>query len=315
MYFSTKNYFLLLLLGLISTVSYAQITSEYSSDRLVFKESTITKAILDYDGTDFTFRNQEFTATGTADIRLESPNGHVDMIAGNELRARFQEEGGLRLYAPNNGSYLMEVQNDGDLKFIGDGGLVAMDINDSNGRVGIGTESATELLDVNGQVRVREFQEILAGTGRQVFVDANGVLSVEFIPTLSQDDEAGLRGDLQQKEEQLQALEERVAELENMISQLAKQQNLSIQKPTFGNFLRQNEPNPNHGQTTIRYQLPQQVAHYQLQITNGNGQVVQLKELDESGAVEINGLFNGTYHYSLLKNGQPLESKTMIVQR
>lgn len=299
----------------IGFTTHAQISSQQINNQYSFLEGTLKKALIDYDGTDFTIRNQEFTATGSADIQLESVNGNINLIAGNELRGRFQSDGGLRLFATNNSSFLIDVQNDGDLKFIGDGGLVAMNINDGNGRVGVGTESPSHLLDVDGMVRVRELQEIQGGTGRQVFVDDNGVLSIEFIPTLSQNNSTALQADLQEKEQQLQTLEARVTELETVIQQLVGQQKNNTSLPSYGSYLQQNEPNPHHGQTTIRYQLPDHSAHYQLQVTNANGQVVQVRELDQSGQVHLSGLTTGIYHYSLLKNGQPLESKTMVVQR
>ncbi|MEL6717961.1 MAG: hypothetical protein AAFP82_04540 [Bacteroidota bacterium] len=120
--------------------------------RIVYKEGTITKALLSYDGTDFVIRNQEFVSGVSTDIRLESENGNVNMLAGGQLNARFQSEGGLRLFAPNNSSFLLEVQNDGDLKFVRDGGVVAMGIDDVNGRIGVNTETPLRRFDVNGDV-------------------------------------------------------------------------------------------------------------------------------------------------------------------
>ncbi len=101
------------------------------------------------------------------DLRLQSPNNHTFRIAvGNDgdlkffgdgdnvmtitdenrvgigtsnPAAKLHIDGDLRLQSPNNNTFAMTVTNDGNLRFIRDGGNTAMVIGDASGAVGIGS--------------------------------------------------------------------------------------------------------------------------------------------------------------------------------
>jgi hypothetical protein len=67
-------------------------------------------------------------------------------VAGNMLL-----DGFLRLQAPNNHTFTIQTENNGDIHFIGDG-VNRMTIRDDNGFVGIGTSAPASKLDVRGNL-------------------------------------------------------------------------------------------------------------------------------------------------------------------
>ncbi|MEM1324708.1 MAG: T9SS type A sorting domain-containing protein [Bacteroidota bacterium] len=129
---------------------------------------------------------------------------------------------------------------------------------------------------------------------------------------------------LDEEQEDLRAeneeLRDRVAELEDKMNQLLvlldkTNQIESISTPS-GRLL-QNEPNPFHQQTTIHYDLPDTVQSAQLIIRDLNGQVLKTIVLEEttSGQVTLDAstLAAGTYTYSLIVDGQIIQTKQMIL--
>jgi len=85
---------------------------------------------------------------------------------------------------------------------------------------------------------------------------------------------------------------------------------------TFGGdaSLEQNKPNPFSEQTTIGYTLPKG-AKGQIVFFDMNGSLLRDYSLDGSGALVINGASfeAGMYLYSLLVNGEEVDTKRMIL--
>jgi len=83
--------------------------------------------------------------------------------------------------------------------------------------------------------------------------------------------------------------------------------------------LEQNTPNPVHGMTTIRYQLPLNAATAHITITNAKGQLVQTLTLSSrgNGQVQFNSaaLAAGTYNYTLWVNNTQADTKRFVVAR
>lgn len=82
--------------------------------------------------------------------------------------------------------------------------------------------------------------------------------------------------------------------------------------------LNQNVPNPFAEQTTISYYLPNNVQRAQILFFEQSGKIIKTVNLTEKGMgvlnVFANDLSNGTYTYSLIIDGQTIETKKMIKQ-
>ena len=81
--------------------------------------------------------------------------------------------------------------------------------------------------------------------------------------------------------------------------------------------LYQNVPNPFRSSTEIGYSLPQNVVKGELVVTDMQGKVVEKIELKERGVHSVTlqgyGLTEGMYMFSLIADGQVVESKKMIL--
>lgn len=79
--------------------------------------------------------------------------------------------------------------------------------------------------------------------------------------------------------------------------------------------LNQNAPNPFKEQTTITWYLPERVQRAQLVFTNNLGQVIKMVDIRENGqgrlVVYAEDLSSGMYNYSLIVDGQIVETKRM----
>jgi len=79
--------------------------------------------------------------------------------------------------------------------------------------------------------------------------------------------------------------------------------------------LNQNAPNPFKEQTTITWYLPERVQRAQLIFTNNLGQVIKIVDIRENGqgrlVVYAEDLSSGMYNYSLIVDGQIVETKRM----
>jgi len=80
--------------------------------------------------------------------------------------------------------------------------------------------------------------------------------------------------------------------------------------------LNQNVPNPFSEQTTINYYLPDNVSRAQIIFFDQSGKIIKAVDLKEKGkgALNIfaNDLSSGIYTYSLIVDGQTLETKKMV---
>ena len=81
--------------------------------------------------------------------------------------------------------------------------------------------------------------------------------------------------------------------------------------------LSQNVPNPFSNSSSIQYNIPARFKSAQLVIANTNGSVVKQVSINAAGKGIINvnayNLSSGTYTYSLVIDGNTIDSKKMIV--
>ena len=152
----------------------------------------------------------------------------------------------------------------------------------------------------------QEVQEVLP---QLVSEDENGFLALNYIDLIPVLTEAI-------KEQQL-----KIEQLEKEISAL-KSLNTNINGAIISNnhsFLSSNTPNPFSSHTTLRFYISEddldKVAIMVIHDTNGKEVYSkQLETIVGEGTLELstNSLSSGTYFYSLILNGQVVDSKTML---
>jgi hypothetical protein len=81
--------------------------------------------------------------------------------------------------------------------------------------------------------------------------------------------------------------------------------------------LQQNTPNPYNGSTVIGYYLPQSTTNAEIIVTDLSGNVIKSISLNGTGNGQITfsagSLAAGSYFYTLLVNGQKIDTKQMII--
>lgn len=117
----------------------------------------------------------------------------------------------------------------------------------------------------------------------------------------------------------LQKLEEEIATLKALL--LNQQQAVELRTPHQATHqtakLTQNKPNPFNGQTMIDYFIPTGFQQAIIRITDNTGRLVKDVKIQKSGIgqIEIDAtlLHGGNYFYSLILDGQLVDSKQMIL--
>ena len=94
--------------------------------------------------------------------------------------------------------------------------------------------------------------------------------------------------------------------------------NIEMSMASTGNVLYQNKPNPFKGSTTIRFRLDDNARDAAICIFDMSGKMLRQIPVDSSmESVVINGgdLSAGLYLYSLVVNGQEIDTKRMILSK
>jgi uncharacterized delta-60 repeat protein len=121
---------------------------------------------------------------------------------------------------------------------------------------------------------------------------------------------------VQEQQKEIQELKELVAKLSGGATP-NNTNNTTI--PLSNAYLEQNYPNPQTGNTLIRYHLPAATTNAKVVITDMKGQVIKSIDLNSRGDGQINldaaTLAAGTYNYSLWIGGKEVDTKRMVVGR
>ena len=132
---------------------------------------------------------------------------------------------------------------------------------------------------------------------------------------------------MEQKEEQIEDLKLANAILETRLNRiellLSKKQDTKSEATLSQPFnvtnaqLYPNQPNPFSKSTTICYFIPETVKQADLQITDTNGKILKIIPVNTRGEgqsiLQAQALSAGTYFYTLILDGQILETKQMIL--
>ncbi len=134
---------------------------------------------------------------------------------------------------------------------------------------------------------------------------------------------------LDEKDEQLEAqqqqiddLEARLEKLEALLTQNVSSTGVATDVQLNGGDqprLEQNTPNPFNDETQIQYYLPKGTQQAQLRITDLNGQVLKIVELQGAGEgqvnVSTNDLPSGNYQYSLFIGSKLFSTRQMVLTK
>lgn len=115
----------------------------------------------------------------------------------------------------------------------------------------------------------------------------------------------------------LQEYDERIEKLEALLMKSMAAQNSEVVSKRA--ILFQSNPNPAISTTTIRYQIPSDVQHANMVVTNSLGEIVvktELNERDADGSFELptSQLSSGVYYYTLYLDQEKYDTKKMIVE-
>jgi hypothetical protein len=142
------------------------------------------------------------------------------------------------------------------------------------------------------------------------------VQSVQELSKISDQKDATI-GQLQK---QIDDQEKRIEALEAILDVKTPATDNTQQMPGLsGATLEQNIPNPFANNTTIGYTLPQKYAAAQIVITDKNGRIVKQVDISGSGkgivTIDLTTLSLGTYQYSLVIDGQNMNTKQMMLAK
>ena len=175
----------------------------------------------------------------------------------------------------------------------------------------------------------QEVQEIFPDIVRHNEDDGNLALAYDDFAILAikaiQEQQTTIE-EVEKQNEMLKAenevLKNDIADIKNMLASLNlnttetnKTENISLSSEKAS--LAQNSPNPFTNDTNIEYYIPENVNTAQLQITNLNGQIINIMDIATRGntktAISAGKLTAGTYLYSLVLDGKTVDTKQMVL--
>ena len=120
-----------------------------------------------------------------------------------------------------------------------------------------------------------------------------------------------------EKTERIELLENEVRDLREAVDMLLEAQT-QVSHTLTSARLDQNQPNPFLEETQLSYFIPQQVNRAELIITDTKGSEIWSKAIDDRGEGSIlfntNTLAAGLYHYTLVLDGQIIQTRKMIAR-
>ena len=151
-----------------------------------------------------------------------------------------------------------------------------------------------------------------------------GVLAIKAIQELATDLEVQTNDKEQLKEVVIQQ-QAQINELKSLVEKLLTQNAetpkstsyvLPLEQPAL---LAQNQPNPFRENTIVDYFVPADVQKAHIQVTNVDGKILGQVSINEMGkgqvTIQSKSYPAGTYFYSLVLDGQVMETKRMVLAR
>lgn len=128
---------------------------------------------------------------------------------------------------------------------------------------------------------------------------------------------------IQEQQQQIQALKKKADKVDALEKELAELKALLTKNngivSVSSAYLESAVPNPSHGTTVIRYQLPEAATAATLILVNQKGQTLKTIALTSRGAGQVNlntsELASGVYTCTLWANGREVASKQLVVTK
>ena len=129
---------------------------------------------------------------------------------------------------------------------------------------------------------------------------------------------------IEEQTEKIDNLEQEVADLKEMMQALLNGQNTDLNEQSIelngtGAYLEQNQPNPFNKNTLIRYNVPADATNAIINVFNDKGQLIHSERIAQMGAGQIqikaDSITAGTYSYSLVVNGDVVDTKRMVIAK
>ena len=135
----------------------------------------------------------------------------------------------------------------------------------------------------------------------------------ELIPVMIQ----GIQELQREKDEEIAALKNQIADLQEMVKSLARKVDGGASNDPVNGALEQNQPNPFKDETIIPIRVPSRARSAQLTIIQtGSGKLVKTLNL-QPGATKVSisagSLAAGTYTYTLIIDSRQISSRQMVI--
>lgn len=302
------------------------------------------------------YSQNTFPATGNVGIGTDSPVIDLHLDQGDTPGLRL-EQNGDNGWSPQTWDvagneanfFIRDVTGGSSLPFRISPGAPssAIDIAES-GYVGIGEASPNAQLDVDGSIRLRDGGIELEGVMRWNNVDLTfeGFDGTEWHNFVSGDNDPeneiqlldwnantnvltlsggnsvditdeNLWEEVDELEDELEALSELVDSLMVIITDCCDNVNLPLEPDVIENELRQNFPNPSSTETIIGFFISQNTNQAMLYVFDLGGKLVNQQLISQRGdgmvVFPINTFSPGTYMYTLVVDDEVVGSKQMII--
>jgi len=124
------------------------------------------------------------------------------------------------------------------------------------------------------------------------------------------------------QKDEIKALQAEIVEMKAIVQAVLNNQNTdtnrqNIQLDGRGAYLEQNQPNPFNHNTSIKYNIPIDATDAVVNIFGTNGQLIHSESITNTGKGELQikagTIAAGTYNYSLIINGNIVDTKRMVI--
>lgn len=156
-------------------------------------------------------------------------------------------------------------------------------------------------------------------------VDYKGLNYIGLIPVLTkatqeqQEEIEANERDIADLRAENERLREELDEIKELLNQVLDKENNNTNLNLGVGSLLQNQPNPFREATLITYAVPEGAGNAELQITDMSGRVIKRADITTRGegtfTLRANSLPAGTYAYSLIVDGELVETKKMVLTK
>ena len=237
----------------------------------------------------------------TSELYLNANGGNVGVNVASPPTAKLHVKGSVRFQ---------------DLPTASDGFIVGIDASGNLFRNVL--PSVNSLLDNKSTIILEEQTELIKTKSREITdLKTENDYQNEIIEDLED------KMEVQQQQMELQ--NQQIAELKSLVEKLITQNTETPKSTSYvlplqqQALLTQNQPNPFRENTLVDYFVPADVQNAHIQVTSVDGKVLGQVKITEMGkgqvTIQSKNYPAGTYFYSLVLDGQVMETMRMVLTR